>query len=188
VAGNYALGMLASFQDDLLGLSFDVQDFTFLNFRLNISAIDLDRFAGPFNATAGTTPVFDIILFDNPTGATTISGNGTALDSQRITGSFNTSRSVFDWTEHIVALDASNSTNGNVTIRIDLVSETGTSRYAAMDNFRIVASDTRGDIGIVPEPGSLALCGLGLGAALLAGLGRERSRRARLLDRGHRAA
>jgi len=172
VGGNYTLGMLAGFgiDNDLLGLSFNMQGQPFLNFRLTISSIDLDRFSGPFKPPAGSIPVFDIVLFDNPTGATNLSGNGTILDSERITGLPSSARNVFNWSEHIVALDATGSTNGNVTVRIDLVASAENSRYAAMDNFRIVASSTPGDLGFVPEPTSIALLGLGLSGLLLARL------------------
>ncbi len=173
MGGNYTVGMLSTLQYDLLGLSFNVQGNDFLNFRLNISSIDLDRFGGPFNP-AGAVPVFEITLFDNPSGVTGLSGNGTVLSSGRITGVASSSRSVFNWTEHTVALNASGSATGNVTVRIDLLN-TGGSGYAALDNFLIVASDTPGDVGVpaVPEPASLTLFGVGL-ATLVATRRRRR--------------
>jgi hypothetical protein len=164
IGGNYALGMLSGLasENDQLGLSFNVQGQNFLNFRLNISSIDLDRFGGPFNSP-GVVPVFEIALFDNPSGATGLSGNGTLLDSEQVTGVASPLRTLFNWTEHTVALDASGSTNGNVTVRIDLLGTQG-SRYAALDNFLIVASNTPGDVGgaAVPEPASVAVLGVGL--------------------------
>jgi len=169
IGGNYALGMLSTLQNDFLSLSFNVQGQPFLNFRLNISSIDLDRFSGPFNST-GAVPVFELTLFDNPSGATGLSGNGTILDVERITGVASSSRTVFNWTEHTLALDARGSTNGNVTIRIDLLNTQG-SGYAAMDNFRIAASNTPGDVGDtnpVPAPASITLLGIGLAVMLVA--------------------
>ena len=50
----------------------------YLNFRLDVSSIDLDRWGGPFVAAGGQAPVFRISLFDNPGGAAGI-GSGTAL-------------------------------------------------------------------------------------------------------------
>jgi hypothetical protein len=175
IGGNYALGMLSGFntENDFLSLSFNVQGQDFLNFQLNISSIDLDRFGGPFNPVSGSIPAFNIVLFDNPTGTASLSGNGTVLASAQIVGPASTARNVFNWSEHILALDASNSTNGNVTVRIDLVANAANSRYAAMDNFRIVASDTPGDIGTVPEPVTLSLLGLGVAALV----GRRRAGR-----------
>lgn len=153
-AGQHAVSMLSSAQNDLLGLSFDVGALRYLNFQLDISSIDLANFGGPF--FDGQAPEFELTLFDNPTGAVT-TGGGAVLDSARITGVLSSNQWTFSWTNHVVALDANGSTNGNVTLRIDLLQ----GGYAAMDNFRIVASDTPGDVGgDVPEPGTLALAGL----------------------------
>jgi len=58
---------------------------------------------------------------------------------------------VIDFTNEIIALDASDSTNGSVTVVLDLVA----GGYAGLDNFLIVASDTAGDVGVdpvVPDP------------------------------------
>jgi hypothetical protein len=161
--------MLSGFnsENDFLGLSFNVQGQKFLNFRLNISSIDLDRFGCPCNSATGSIASFDVLLFDNPTGSASLSGNGTVLASERITAPPSSARNVFNWSEHTLALDASGSTNGNVTVRIDLVASAANSRYAGMDNFRIVASDTPGDVGSVPEPASITLFGLGLAGLLL---------------------
>lgn len=161
-AGDYTLGMLSDAQNDLLGLSFNVGSFDFLNFRLDISSIDLSVFGGPF-VSSGAIPEFEFKLFDNPTGTTGLSGNGVELASATAQGTAS-DRAVFDWTEVIVALDASGSTNGNVTLRIDLLD----GGYAALDNFRIVASNQAGDLGEVPEPASvvtwtlLGLCAAGV--------------------------
>jgi hypothetical protein len=159
--GNYALGMLSSVQNDLLGLAFDVGTFDYLNVRLDISSIDLSVFGGPF-VTPGALPVFSFTLYDNPTGVAAL-GGGTPLASAQATGTAS-ARDVFDWTEVLLGLDATGSTNGKVILRIDLL-EGG---YASLDNIRIVASNTAGDIGepgdggTVPLPGTLSLLGLGL--------------------------
>lgn len=153
--GNYALGMLSGVQNDLLGLSFDIGALQFLNFRLDISSIDLSVFGGPFVLLDGLAPVFEFSLYDNPTGVVGL-GGGALLDSAQATGTAS-ARSVFDWTSVALGLDATGNTNGNVTLRIDLLS----GGYASMDNFRITASDTHGDFGDVPEPSTLVLMGLG---------------------------
>jgi hypothetical protein len=165
IGENYALGMLSSVQNDLLGLSFNVGDADFLNFRLDISSIDLSVFGGLF-VSPGAIPEFEFTLYDNPTGMLGL-GSGAILSTFRASGTAS-ERAVFDWTEVLGVLDASEATNGNVILRIDLLS----GGYAAMDNFRIVASDIPGDIGNVStlEPtstlGLLSLGILGAGATL----------------------
>lgn len=159
-AGNYVLGMLSDFQDDRLGLSFDVGNFKFLNFQLDISSIDLDRWNGPFVPTGGLAPIFRISLYDNPSGANGL-GSGNPLDFIDITGLVSPEKNTFNWSNHIVALDTTGNTNGNVILRIDLMS----GGYAAMDNFIIASSDLSGDVGggtSVPEPNSIALLSLGI--------------------------
>ncbi len=163
-AGQHVIGMLSSVQNDLLGLSFNVGNFKFLNFQVDISSIDLSAWGGPFVPSGGLAPVFKFSLFDNPGGGTgTGTGGGTLLSSATVTGSLSPLKNTFDWTNHIVALDASGNTNGNVILQIDEL----VGGYAALDNFVIAASDTSGDVGQgVPEPAGMAL--LGLGAAGLA--------------------
>lgn len=159
IAGNYALGMLSNLQNDLLALSFNIGSNQFLNVSLDISSIDLSVFSGPF-VSPGAIPTFEFTLFDNPTGANGL-GSGTILSSLQVSGTAS-AQTVFDWTNILLPLDATGNTNGNVTLRIDLLN----GGYAALDNFIIAASDTPGDIGappnVVSEPISLALLGLGI--------------------------
>jgi hypothetical protein len=156
IGGNYSLAMLSTLQNDLLSLSFNMQGYNYLNFRLNVSSIEIDRFNGPANP-AGSVPVFEITLFDNPTGVNGLSGNGQVLDVVQISGASSTARNVFNWTEHNIPLSGIASTNGNVTIRIDALDTLGI-QYAALDNFRVIASNTA-----VPEPGTLILFAAGTG-------------------------
>jgi MYXO-CTERM domain-containing protein len=156
-AGRHVVSMLSLRESDLLGLSFNVGSFKFLNLQLDISSIDLNSWGGPF--FDGNAPTFEFTLFDNPSSGVT-TGSGTVLDSAQITGTIAANQWTFDWTNHIVALDATGNTNGNVTLRIDLLA----GGYAAMDNFRIAASDEPRDVGTVPEPSSLILALLGLAA------------------------
>ena len=156
IGGSYTLGLLSDVQNDLLGLAFNVGSFQFLNLRADISSIDLDRQGGPFVAP-GSIPDFQFSLYDNPTGAVGL-GSGAALDIFNVSGTAS-ARNVFDWTTALGGLDASGSTNGNVILRIDLLS----GGYAAIDNLRIVASNTPGDVGGVPEPATWAMMILGFG-------------------------
>ncbi|MEL4893843.1 PEP-CTERM sorting domain-containing protein [Crocosphaera sp. Alani8] len=142
-----------------MGLSFDTGGRDFLNFRLDISSIDADRFGAPF-VPNGAIPEFEFTLFDNPSGTPNI-GSGSVLSTFRASGTASP-RNVFDWTEVLAVLDASASTNGNVTLRIDLLN----GGYAALDNFRIAASDTPGDVNDVPEPSTI----IALGALTISGL------------------
>ena len=168
IGGTHAISMLSSTQNDLLGLSFNVGAFGFLNFKLDISSIDLNNFGGPF--FDGKAPSFLLSLYDNPTGAIGL-GGGTLLSSATITGALAASQWTFDWTSHVVGLSTAGNTNGNVTLRIDELQ----GGYAALDNFVIAASDTAGQIPAVPEPETYALM-LG-GLAVVSALTHRRRRR-----------
>lgn len=157
--GNYAIGMLSTAQDDRLGLSFDVGTFDFFNFRIDISAVGLHGGPGAPFGSETVAPEFRFTLYDNPTGANTI-GSGTVLDTATMTGT-TSALDTLDWTRDVFAFDTSSSTNGKVTLQIDLLS----GGYAVFDNFLITASDDAGGgIPDVPLPGSLAFLGLGMGA------------------------
>lgn len=166
IAGQYVIGMLSSAQDDLLGLSFNVGSFDFLNLRADVSSIDLSCCGGFFVPIGdpSSIPIFRFSLFDNPAGGTGV-GTGLALDSFDVTGLINPSRNSLLFYEALGGLDATGSTNGNVILRIDLLQ----GGYAVFDNLRVVASDVEGDVGAVPEPSSWAMMILGfwgLGASL----------------------
>lgn len=156
--GNYALGMLSDVQNDLLALTFNVGTLKFLNFQLDVSSIDLSVFSGPFVPPGGLIPTFRFTLYDNPSGPPGLFGNGTVLDTEDGSGVLSPTRNVFDWTQLLLSLDATGNTDGFVTLQIDLLA----GGYAALDNFRIAASNTEGDVGEVPEPGTLLLFGSAL--------------------------
>lgn len=165
--GTYALGMLSTAQNDLMSATFDAQSFNFLNLSIDVSAIDLDCCGGPFNPTGTLVPEFQFRLYDAPGGAFNLFAPGALLDTENILGTASP-RTVFDWTSHVVALDASGSTDGNVALVIDLLQ----GGYASFDNLVIASADTPGGGLGVPEPGILAVLGFGL-----AGLGLARRRK-----------
>ena len=169
-AGDYVIGMLAS--NDILTLFFDVGEFPFFNLSAEVSNIDLDRYGGPFNSIDSGAPTFEFSLFDNPTGGNNLSGNGTLLDSDTITG-IGSARDEWNGVSEIIALSTAGNTNGNVALRIDLLSleNDGGNSYSGFDNLIITASDEEGDIGdpnVIPVPASLPLLLAGLGILGLA--------------------
>ncbi|NJN22360.1 MAG: PEP-CTERM sorting domain-containing protein [Leptolyngbya sp. RL_3_1] len=135
-----------------------------MNARLDISSIDLSAWLGPFVAP-GDIPIFEFTLFDNPGGAPGL-GSGTVLSSLQASGTAS-AQTVFDWTEVLLPLDASKATDGNVILRIDLLS----GGYAAFDNLRIAASNTPGDVGDNPDPTAVPEPTTVLGLLALAGVG-----------------
>lgn len=159
-AGSYVLGLLSDARDDWLGLAFNVGAFDFLNFRLDISSIDLDRQGGPFVPAGGLAPTFRFSLFDNPGGAAGL-GGGAPLSFAEATGTAGPNKYTFDFRNVVVALDARGNTDGNVILRLDALA----GGYAAMDNFVVAASNTPGEVpgAVVPEPETWALVMTGLG-------------------------
>ena len=135
VGGSHAVSMLSSAQNDLLGLSFNTEDFKFLNVRLDISSIDLNTRGGPF--FDGKASKFEFSLYDNPSGGSGL-GNGTPLSTAQVSGVLAPNQWTFNWSDVALGLSTEGNTNGNVILRIDLL-EGG---YAAIDNLVISSSDT----------------------------------------------
>jgi hypothetical protein len=166
-AGKYVVGMLSHVQNDILALAFNVGAFQFLNFQLDVSSIDLNTWGGAFNPNL-TKAKFRLSLHDNPGGSPSTSF-GTELSHAEVDGTQAANSYTFDWSNHIVGLSTVGNTNGNVLLRIDLTQ----GGYAAVDNFRIVASDIKDDVGNpnrVPDSGP----GLMAFAALLGVIGLAR--------------
>lgn len=169
-SGNFVVGMLSTRQNDRLGLTFDTGAFDFLNVQIDITSLDLDCCGAPFifNNGVGFAPTFRFSLFED-SGSSGI-GGGTLLDQFDLTGT-ESPRHVIDFVTGTFGLDASNSTDGVVTLRIDLLA----GGYAAFDNLIVASSDTEGDVGEpagVPLPSTVWLLLGGL-AALRSGVRRR---------------
>lgn len=135
--GNYAIGMLSTAQDDRLSLTFDGQGLPFVNVGLDISSIDVYGCGGPFGVAA---PSYRIRLLDSPGGV--FNWGNTVLDEEVITGEAAPDQWTFHWTHHVVALDATGSTDGNISIVWDLIA----SGYGAFDNLIVTSSVNPGDV------------------------------------------
>lgn len=133
--GSISIGMLASFQDDKLALTFDRQGRSFVNVGLDLSSIDVAGCGGPFGVAA---PVMRVSLLDSPGGV--FSFDQTVLDTDTVTGAAAPDQWTFHWSYGVVSLDASGATDGNVSVLFDLLE----SPYAVFDNLSIVASDSTG--------------------------------------------
>lgn len=146
-SGNFVVGMLSSVQDDRLGLTFDTGGFRFLNIQIDITSLDLDCCGAPFIFADGVgyAPTFRFSLFDD-SGSSGV-GTGALLDQFELAGT-ESQRHVLDFTTGTFGLDASGSTDGIVTLQIDLL----TGGYAAFDNLIVASSDTEGDVGQVSVP------------------------------------
>jgi hypothetical protein len=170
--GDYALGLLATAQNDLLSLTFNTTGLAFLNMGWSISPVAADQPAGlPFSDTFGAgVPMFLLSLYDSPGGAFNLGALGSfaLLDTVMITGN-SPGVSPFDlnWSDHVIALNASGSSDGNVSIVFDLTA----GGYAALDKIVIAASDIAGELPPrdpapipIPEPATIVLlaCGVAL--------------------------
>lgn len=168
IGGNYAIGMLSSAQNDLLGLSFNVGFFDFFNFTVDVSSLGLSGGPGAPFTDGQTPPEFHFTLFDNPLGTNT-TGSGTILDQASLVGT-SSAIDTLDWTNGLFTFDTSGATNGSVILQIDLL----TGGYGVMDNFKITASDIPGGgLNPVPVPAAFWL----FGTALIGFVGISRKRK-----------
>ncbi|KAI2505319.1 hypothetical protein MHU86_9119 [Fragilaria crotonensis] len=134
-AGSYAISMLSSAEDDLLGLSFETSGKAFVNVAVDISSIDLPCAGGPFTIAA---PIFRVSLLNAPFG--TVPLTGPALDFVDVTGPVGPNQWTFLWTRNSISLNATGSSSGRVSVVFDLIQ----SGYAALDNLIIHASNQPG--------------------------------------------
>lgn len=167
-SGNFVIGMLSSAENDLLGLTFDASTFDFLNVQIDLTNLDLECCGAPFHSgNFDTTPDFQFSLFDDAGGLGV--GAGTLLDRKMFSPDAS-ARNVIDFSTFTFGLDAAGSSDGIVTLQIDLL----TGGYAAFDNLRIAVSDEEGNVGnppeVIPLPAGVWLLLGGIG--LLSGLRR----------------
>lgn len=135
IAGSYALAM-STIQDDLLGLSLETSGKAFVNVAMDISSIDIVK-CGTYSVGIAD-PIFRVSLLDDPNREAPL--KGAALDFADMTGPVGPNQWTFLWTRNSVALDASKSTKGRVSVVFELIQ----SGYAALDNLVIQASDQTG--------------------------------------------
>lgn len=135
IGGNYAIGMLSTAENDMLGLTFQLQGKNNLNVGFDLSSIDVNGCGGPFGTT---TPVMQLSLYDTPTGAFNFAAPGILLARTSVTGVPSPSGFTFAWAHRAVSLDATAASTGRVTLVFDLLQ----SGYAAFDNLSIAASNT----------------------------------------------
>lgn len=134
IGGDYCLSMLSTFQDDRAALTLDCEELPFVNLYMDISAIDLVICGGPFLLAQ---PSYHVMVFDSPGGVFDIFAPGTLLDEDTLFGiAPGSDPYTFTWLSVATWLDVSTSTDGNVTVMLDLL----TSGYAAFDNVEINAS------------------------------------------------
>lgn len=83
-------------------------------------------------------------LYDSPGGVLNINSPGTLLDQTDLTGTVpGANNYTFNWATVAAGLDATGSTDGNVTLMFDLIQ----SGYASFDNLLITASNVGAGIG-----------------------------------------
>ncbi len=155
IGGEYAIGMLESAQNDLAAITFDVEELSFVNVSVDVAGIGIKGINGPF---VNDNPVFSITLLDTPGGKFNMGSvySYKSLDSVTVSGVMSSdSIFTFDWTNNFVSLNTEGTSDGNVTLLIDLI-EGG---YAALDNLVVITSDTPNPS---PEPTTLVLFGTGL--------------------------
>lgn len=134
IGGDYCLGMLSVAEDDRAALTLDSEGLPFVNLYMDISAIDLVACAVPFGVAQ---PSFHVMVFDSPGAVFDIFSPGTLLDEDTLIGNApGIDPYTFTWAAVQTGLDVTGSTDGNITVMLDLL----TSGYAAFDNIVIEAS------------------------------------------------
>jgi hypothetical protein len=133
-AGNYAIGLQTSQEDDLLALTFAATGRRYLNVGLDLSSIEIEGCGGPFGTAA---PQLRVSLYDSAAAVFDFNTRGVLLDQKTLDGVSAPDPWTFAWQYGVLGLDASAGTQGHLTLLFDLVQ----SGYAAIDNLSIVASE-----------------------------------------------
>lgn len=162
LGGLHSIAMFSDVQDDNLSLTFDAGSNNFLNLLIAVSSVDTS-FAGGSFVPPGAVPTVEFRLYDSPGGVFNINAPGTLLDSAQLVGVASAPDTLV-WTQGAIPLNAAISTDGNVSLVIDLLD----GGYAALDNIEVSASNTA-----IPEPSSLTLLLFG-GLAVSARRSRKR--------------
>lgn len=134
IGGDYCLSMLSTVQDDRAALTLNSQGLPFVNLYMDISAIDVVACGGPFGIAQ---PTFHVTVYDAPGAYFNFIAPGAILDQDTIAGNEpGADPYTFTWAHVSSGFDVSGSTDGWVTVVLDLL----TSGYAAFDNIEINAS------------------------------------------------
>ena len=136
LGGLYAVGMLATAQEDRLALTFDGQGRDFINVGMLLSSIDVQGCGGPFGTDV---PIVQLTLYDSPDGFS-FANPGTMLDQGTITGTAAPDAFSFAWQFGVVGLDATQASTGTITVVFDLLQ----SGYAVFDDLSVTAADESG--------------------------------------------
>jgi hypothetical protein len=134
LGGNYSLGMLSAFQNDMLALTFDSLGRNFIQVEFDMSSIDVSGCGGPFGVNA---PMFRVSLYDSPGGVFSFGTPGELLDESECTGTQSPDAFTFEWRYCGTALRADGTGDGFVTVVWDLIQ----SGYGSLDNLEIIATD-----------------------------------------------
>lgn len=134
VGGDFCLGMLSTAENDLAALTLYRDDIPYVNLFMDISPAEVSGCGGPFGTDI---PRFRIVAYDSPGGVFSINTPGALLDADTLTG-VAPAADPFElhWVTVATSLDVSGSTDGYVTILLDLIQ----SGYAVFDNIQITAS------------------------------------------------
>ncbi len=148
IGSNYSIGMLSTLNDDRIALTLNSQSYPFINITFDLSAIAINGcgFGG-----ALATPVMNIKLYDTPSGTFDFNNPGTLLDNKMVTGiAPNDNPFTFNWARLGTALNNGNTTNGLITVVMDLLD----GNYSSFDNLKIESANIALPLNLLSFSGS----------------------------------